>query len=175
MGEYQGPRFSVRRVAKELPEIETKEFLELDRKLGDFLEPKGNQGNMSMRVPNGFLIKRAGARMTELAGEDVSLVLETGIEVVAAGAVPSSESMLHYSIYGTDPYANLILHFHDDAMLERFEGPAIGPFPYGSVELAEAAGRIAESEKVFMIRGHGFVIIAKGGDELVERLKKWKR
>lgn len=176
MEEYKGVKFSYRLVDKERPAEELRKYLELDAKLGEYLDPIENDGNMSMRLAEGFLIKCAGARMTELTGKDVSMVV--GIEegnVVATGSVPSSEARMHHEIYNAMPEAWVVLHFHDDRMLEKFEGAAIGPFPYGSAELAEAAGKEAESRQMFMIKEHGFVLIAKDERGLWQRLMLWKK
>lgn len=172
MEKYEGVKFSYRLVEKELPKDEVREYLGLDAMLKEFLDPQENEGNMSMRLANGFLVKRAGARMTRLTENDVSMVV--GIEneeVVAAGAVPSSESKMHHEIYKAVPAARIVLHFHNDMLLERFEKPAIGPFPYGSLGLAEAAGKAAKSHNVFKIREHGFVLIAKDREELLQSMK----
>jgi ribulose-5-phosphate 4-epimerase/fuculose-1-phosphate aldolase len=174
MEEYEGPKFIFRAVDRLLPEIDVRRYLEVDSRLGQFLDPEENEGNMSMRLQEGFLIKRAGARMTRLSGDDVSWVLESDGEVLAAGAEPSSEAKMHHHIYNAVPEAMVVLHFHDDRMLERFEGAAIGPFPYGTEELAAAAGEAAKEHRMFMIKEHGFVLIAEDEEELLERMKTWK-
>ena len=97
METYEGVKFRYRLVENELPADDVKRYLKLDARLREFLDPQENEGNMSMRLAEGFLIKRAGAKMTELTEKDVSLVVgvEEG-EVVAAGAVPSSEAKMHH-------------------------------------------------------------------------------
>ncbi|MBU0532837.1 class II aldolase/adducin family protein [Candidatus Micrarchaeota archaeon] len=173
MEEYNGVKFSYRLVEGKLPEISS--YLTLDAKLRGFLNPKKNEGNMSIRVANGFLIKRTGAKMTELGKEDVSLVLEVDEDIViAVGAVPSSETRMHYEIYGALPEVSIILHFHDENLLEKFEGASVGPFSYGSKELAKAAAKMARLHGIFMIKEHGFVLIAKNEEELLEMMK-WKK
>lgn len=173
---YEGVKFRYRFVEKELPQDDVKRYLGLDARLREFLDPQENEGNMSMRLAEGFLVKRAGARMTELNKKDVSLVLgEEKGEVVAAGTVPSSEARMHHEIYKAKPTAMIILHFHNDWLLEKFEGPGIGPFPYGSLGLAEAAGKAAKSHNVFKIREHGFVLIAKEEEELLQSMRDVSR
>jgi hypothetical protein len=175
MEEYEGPKFVLTRTDRTLPEVAVKRYLELDARLREFLDPKENEGNMSMRLDEGFLVKRAGARMTELGDADVSWVLEAEEKVVAAGAEPSSEARMHHEIYKANPGAMIILHFHDDERLGTYEGPSIGPFPYGTLELAKASGEIAKTESMFMIKGHGFVMIAKDEESLLEMMRSWKR
>ena len=172
MEEYKGVKFPFDLIDGEIPEKEKQKFLELDRKLGAFINPEENEGNLSMRLTNGFLIKGAGAIMTRLSAEEVSMVISINEKVIASGAVPSSEARMHYEIYKAQPKAKIILHFHDKDLLGRFDGPSIGPFDYGTEELAVAAGKI--NEKMFMIKEHGFVIIARDEEELF-RLIRWKR
>jgi L-fuculose-phosphate aldolase len=168
MEEYKGVKFRYRIVEKELPEEQLKKYLDIDARLKEFLDPENNEGNMSLRLEKGFLIKRAGARMTELTKKSVSMIVEIEEIVIAAGAIPSSEARMHNEIYRHHPEANMILHFHDEKMLKSFQGPAIGSFPYGSKELADAAGNL--KQKMFMIKDHGFVIIAKDEEELFEMI-----
>lgn len=174
--EYVGVKFPYKLIEGEISEDDVRKYLKIDEKLGEILSPLENEGNMSMKIKEGFLIKRAGARMTELKDKDVSLVLEMKADVViATGAVPSSETRLHDEIYKSAPEARVILHFHNDKLLESFEGPSIGPFPYGTVELAKAAGEAAKSNEMFMIKEHGFILTAKNEEELLKRMKSWKR
>lgn len=174
MEEYEGVKFRLKKLEQKLPEGAVRKFLELDSKLTGFLKPGQNEGNMSMRHWNGFLIKRAGARMGSLGKDDVSCVLRVDSEVVYTGAEPSSEARMHAGIYEKAPDAGVILHFHDDERLASYEGPSIGPYEYGTLELANAAAGKAK-EKEFMIKEHGFVIIAKDENELIQRLRSWKK
>lgn len=175
MEEYEGVRFRLREIDAEIPSDAVGRFLEVDSGLRRFLSPKQNEGNMSMRFEEGFLIKRTGARMGSLAVEDISWVRSAGEEVAFSGPVPSSESRMHARIYEACPDANVILHFHDEEKLKSYPGPSIGPLGYGTMELADAAGKRAIREKEFMIKGHGFVIIAGDAEELFQRLGSWKR
>jgi ribulose-5-phosphate 4-epimerase/fuculose-1-phosphate aldolase len=175
MEEYHGVKFKSRKTDVEIPPEKVRKFLELDKLLSEFLSPEQNEGNMSMRLEQGFLIKRAGARMSCLEKNDVSWVLETGDEIVFSGAEPSSEARMHASIYNNASEAGIVLHFHDDGMLSKYKGPSIGPYEYGTAELAKAAGEMAGKRNEFMIKEHGFVIIANDVKELIERLHSWKK
>jgi ribulose-5-phosphate 4-epimerase/fuculose-1-phosphate aldolase len=175
MEEYQGVKFKLRKLEQKLPESAVRKFLELDSKLKGFLSSKQNEGNMSMKHWNGFLIKKSGAKMGSLGEGDVSCVLKAEEEVVYTGALPSSEARMHARIYEVLPEANIILHFHDDDKLASYGGPSIDSHEYGTPELAEAAARMAAKEQEFMIKEHGFVIIAKDENELIQRLHSWKK
>ncbi len=175
MEEYQGVKFKLKKIEQKLPESAVRKFLALDSRLSDFLSPEQNEGNMSMKHWNGFLIKKSGARMSALGEDDVSCVLRADQEVVYSGAVPSSEARMHARIYEKLPDANIILHFHDDEKLADYDGPSIGPYDYGTSELAQAAAQMASQKQEFMIKEHGFVIIAKDEKELIQRLISWKK
>lgn len=169
MEEYTGVKFET--VIEEGKLGDVSEFLELDKLLGKYLNPGKNEGNMSLRIGAGFLIKKAGSRMTSLAENDVVYVrkVENGT-VYAVGGTPSSESIMHYEIYEKRKDAEIILHFHDNSLLEKAEWKTVGPFAYGSIELAKAVGAASEITDKIKIEMHGFVIIAKSRDRLVKIL-----
>ena len=153
------------------PHIE--EYLAMDKKLQGHLSPKSNEGNMSMRVAEGFLIKAAGAPMTKLTKEEVSFVYAIDEEehcVKAKGKLPSSESFMHHYIYKYYPDIMMVLHFHDDRLMEKAKHlHTIGPFPYGSHDLARDAAKAKPS--VIRIIEHGFVVKARSPEELFSTLR----
>ncbi len=171
MEEYTGVKFET--VVDEGDAGDVSEFLEIDKLLGKYISPEENEGNMSMRVNDGFLVKKAGAGMTRLSENDVVLVkkIESG-KVHAVGGTPSSESIMHYEIYKRRKDADIILHFHDDELMEKVRWEKVGPFPYGSMELAEAVGKTSENTDRIKIAGHGLIIIAKNKDELLKILEE---
>jgi len=172
MEEYSGVKFEYSIVEGKIPENRIMEYLELDRTLKKFLDTEKNEGNMSMRIKGGFLIKRTGAKMTDLNKGDISMV--TGIEdekIIAIGQAPSSEARMHDGIYRTNPEVRVILHFHNDEILDKISCSAIGPFPYGTTELANAAAECSIKHKFFKINKHGFVIVAKNSEELLNKLE----
>ncbi|MDD5339790.1 MAG: class II aldolase/adducin family protein [Candidatus ainarchaeum sp.] len=165
---YAGVKFEV----KALPgRVGSAELLEADRLVARFMQVSGGEGNISVRKGGGFLIKRTGARMTKLMEEDVVFVKKIAGGVVhAVGGTPSSESRMHWEIYRARKDANVILHFHDDRRLGEKFGAEIGPFPYGTAELAEAAGAASRNSDRIKIIGHGFVVVAKGLEDLAALL-----
>lgn len=166
MEEYAGVKFGTRIEGGSVGNVSA--FLELDKALGEYLKPEENEGNMSMRTADGFLIKRAGVKMTLLRSEDVVLVKKIEKNIVhAVGGTPSSESIMHDEIYRKRKDAGIILHFHDDKLLGKTGWRKIGHFPYGSMELAEAVADAAGKTDRIEIEGHGFVVIAKNGKELL--------
>jgi len=168
---YIGVKFKTRIEKGKIRNVS--EFLKVDRTLARYINPKENEGNMSIRVRGGFLIKKSGARMTSLKKSDVVLVRKVkGNVVCAVGGIPSSESLMHYKIYKKRKDANLVLHFHDDLLLKKLDWPAVGPFPYGSKELANAVAKLSVKSNKIKIKGHGLVIIAGSREELVKILEE---
>ncbi len=172
MEEYKGVKFRFELRDEDMPEEKVQLYLQLDKSLAKHIIPGKNEGNMSMRIPEGFLIKRAGAQMTELEPDDVLLIesVDGGIVHAVGKRPPSSETRMHNEIYRrTD--AKVILHFHDDELLARIEGESVDELPYGTQELAEAVGKAAERNKIVILRGHGIVIHAKDRNELLSTLE----
>lgn len=160
MEEYGGVKFKVNALPGSVQGAGG--LLEADRLVARFVRTEGGEGNLSVRKGSGFLIKRSGAQMTKLREEDVVFVQKIdGGTVHAIGGTPSSESRMHWAIYKNRKDANVILHFHDDKRLGEKFGVEIGPFPYGTSELAEAAGKASRRSDLIKIKGHGFVVIAK--------------
>jgi ribulose-5-phosphate 4-epimerase/fuculose-1-phosphate aldolase len=172
MEKYRGVKFEM--VEEQFP-IDKKDrlkFLAVDKVLKKFLKTKKNEGNLSIKTKNGFLIKRAGGQMTKLTKNDVILVRKiSGRKVFCSGGMPSSESRMHYEIYKNTPAAKIILHFHRDELLGKLPLARVGPFSYGSTALAKAAGRVSKKYSLFEILRHGFVIVGKSKNEIFEVLK----
>jgi len=172
--EYEGVKFKLVIGNGTVPKIYIEEYLKLDKELSKFMQPNENDGNMSMKTGDGFLIKRAGEQMTMLGQEDVISVRKIdGDLVYAIGGEPSSEAMMHNEIYRNSKDTNIILHFHDDKLLKKIKGENVKEFPYGTQELAIAVGKAAtKKSKVILMKGHGLVIRANDSIELINMLKK---
>lgn len=173
MENYNGIKFQVIVVDGGIASDLLQQYLDLDKKLSEFLNPEQNQGNLSVFVPNGFLIKRAGARMTRLQKKDVILVTKIiGDKVYAVGGEPSSESLLHNVIYNQCPNTKLILHFHSNEIMRNVKGEKVEELPYGTSELAVEVGKAALKNNLIILKNHGIVVHAKNEQELFIILKK---
>jgi hypothetical protein len=154
-------------------DAQVEEYLSIDAKLRNYLSPKSNEGNMSMRAAGSFLIKAAGAEMTRLTKEDVSFAYDIDEEeyaLKAKGKTPSSESFMHYYIYKFYPEINIVLHFHDEHLMEKAKHlPSVGPFPYGSHDLAREAAKAKAA--VVKIIEHGFLAKARNPQDLFSILR----
>lgn len=134
-------------------------------------------GNLSLRVPGGFVVTAAGAWLDALGPDDL-------VEVADGAPVPgaaSSEWQVHAAAYRARPDAGAVLHLHPptavllDALGERirlvttdhaFYVGAVASTPYlppGSAAVAEAAGAALAGADVVLLRRHGCVVV--GADE----------
>ncbi len=172
MEEYKGVKFTV--VLAE-GTVDGSEMIALDKELTRFIKTLGNEGNTSIRKEEGFLIKRAGARMTALKNEDVVFVTKVdGNTVYAIGGTPSSESLMHKEIYEKRKDVNVIFHFHDNDLLKKETMNEVGPFDYGSPELAKSVGEAVLKWDFVKVREHGFVIVALDKEELISKLEMFQ-
>jgi ribulose-5-phosphate 4-epimerase/fuculose-1-phosphate aldolase len=141
------------------------------RKLAEAgLAPSGSDwaaGNLSFRHGDGFVITAAGANLKDIQEGEFTEVLEAdplGPGVVARGPQePSSESLMHGSIYVRRPDVKAVFHGHD-ALILRY-GKQLGlpttdrVQPYGTPALAEEVGQMLAQHKFLIIREHGFLAL----------------
>lgn len=145
-------------------------------RIGKELAAKGfcpeNCGNLSFRVPGGFVITPVCAALGNLTPGDFVLVKEVDIvtkRVVCAGKVkPSSESMMHKMIYDARPDIQVILHAH--ALDLKNAITTKKAYPYGTLEFAQSAVEILKDHDLVILKGHGFVSVGKTTAEAFERI-----
>lgn len=107
-------------------------------------------GNISVRSGKGFIISgSATGDKRVLAPEDYAEVLEVDIErnfLRYIGRIrPSSESMTHAAIYGSNLAANAVIHVHNMEFWKKMLGkiPTTSrSVPYGTPEMARELERI---------------------------------
>jgi len=133
-------------------------------------------GNVSARVPGGFVITPAGLPYADLTPElVVGLALDATSE--PAGLRPSSEWRLHAAIYSARPDAAAIVHTHSpQATALACAGRGIPAFHYmialaggeircaryatfGTAELAASAVAGLEGRRAALLANHGVVAI----------------
>lgn len=173
MEEYKGVKFTA--VLSE-GMFDCAEMLGIDRKLSEFIKTTGNEGNFSIRKNEGFLIKRAGAKMTTLTEADIVYVEKVdGNTVYAIGKTPSSESLMHHAVYQTRKDVNVIFHFHDNDLLKKKTDFEVGPFDYGSPELAKSVSEILLKGDFVKVKEHGFVLVGKDVKDLFNKMNLFLR
>jgi ribulose-5-phosphate 4-epimerase/fuculose-1-phosphate aldolase len=143
--------------------------------------PGGSYGNLSFRIKpgeNNFIITGTSIGLKENLSDD-SFVRVTGFDlekkiIFAEGRrFPSSESMLHHSIYNARPYVQAIFHGHAKEFLSNATNlncPETATVePYGSIELVNSVLAILGYQNFFIIKNHGFVSVGNSMKETGER------
>jgi L-fuculose-phosphate aldolase len=145
----------------------------------------GTSGNLSIRVPGGFLITPTGVSYGSMDPAD-TVFLTTRGDPTGDRLEPSSEWPLHTAIYSDRPDAGAIVHLHSPhatgiACL-RMEIPAFHYMvavaggntircaryeTYGTVELALAAVEALEDRRACLLANHGQIAIGPSLDEAV--------
>jgi ribulose-5-phosphate 4-epimerase/fuculose-1-phosphate aldolase len=160
----------------------TDQLVSAGRRVGAKQLTWGTAGNISARVPGGFVISASGARLDELTPDRLlTCALEGDLP---AGC--SVESSMHRGVYRARPDVNAVLHssaFHTTLVacsaieletaastdteyyLQRLARlPFLAP---GSPELAEAVAEAAAAHDVMLLANHGSVAIAADVDAAV--------
>ncbi|MEJ2482842.1 MAG: GNAT family N-acetyltransferase [Gemmatimonadota bacterium] len=145
----------------------------------------GNSGNLSIRVPGGFLITPSGVPFETLGPSDTVLLGPTG-EIPGDRLRPSTEWPLHAAIYADRTEAVAIVHVHSPhataiACLRR-EIPAFHYLvaaaggdsircskyeTFGTEELALAALEALEDRRACLLANHGQVALGTSLEDAV--------
>lgn len=145
------------------------------------VEGGASAGNLSFRIPAGFVITptrsrlKGGMRWDEFVEVVRADWLHWEIHYHGSGA-PSSDSFLHERVYALRPDVNAVFHGHDDRILEAAD--ALGRLlPINVTAEAGIFGTRLDAESTardvglgnFTIRkGHGFLAVGRTLDEAGE-------
>ncbi|PYE54586.1 3-oxo-tetronate 4-phosphate decarboxylase [Deinococcus yavapaiensis] len=136
----------------------------------------GSSGNLSVRLPDGFLCTPTNASLGSLDPRRLSKLDEGGAHV--SGDPPTKETFLHLAMYGQRPDANAVVHLHSPFAVavscladldERSVLPPITPYfvmrvgklplvEYvrpGDPKLGEAVANVARSHACVLLANHG--------------------
>lgn len=145
----------------------------------------GSFGNLSFRdTGTSFIITGSGVRFGDEWAENpfvrvVSCDMEK-FEVYAEGLRdPSSESLLHDTIYRHRPEVNAVFHGHSRPILTCAGRLGLvqtrSEEPYGSASLARSIREVLDGGSFIVIRGHGFVSLGttmkEAGELALEKLE----
>jgi L-fuculose-phosphate aldolase len=140
----------------------------------------GNEGNLSMRLPNNqILCTPTGVSKGDLVPEELSVVTNQG-ELILGPLRPSSELKMHLEVYRRRPDIQAVVHAHPKYTLtlaiaqqplpvaiypeaELFLGeiPLIAYSPLGSEALAMSLGEaIVEDTSAILMGNHGATTFA---------------
>ncbi len=139
----------------------------------------GSFGNLSVFVPEAkvMVISPSGLDYDRVSPQDVSVVTMDGV-VLDGARKPSSEADLHRVFYQNDPTVGAVVHTHSTyatlmaclgkslepihyliAYAGAMEVPCIPYYPFGTMELAQAAYEGMGKGRALLLGGHGLVCV----------------
>lgn len=192
--DYVGIKFKVDFLSKKPPEMNSnlKKLIHYCQLFDKFnLAPPyqgGSAGNLSFRKAIGekeFIITgtKIGLK-SELTPEKFVLVKDVDIDqkiVKVIGMVePSSESILHWSIYNARPEINSVFHGHSEMLLSVSQklqwAETQRIVPYGSLDLVDEVISVLHKNNFIIIKEHGFLSMGKNireaGDIAFKKLQE---
>ena len=140
-----------------------------------------SHGNLSFRISpgeNAFIITGSQIGLQKELSDDCFVkVMDCDFKkkiVHAAGTrEPSSESMLHYSIYRERNDVNAIFHGHSESILmiaQRLNiQQTLKEEPYGSIELVRSVMDILKQNYFIVMKNHGFLSLGKNMNDAMDR------
>ena len=177
MEEYSGVKFQVIFQEKSItnaPQIDKlKNWGKQLSKLGFIPHYKNEQepdrlssaGNLSFRMNKEFVITASYSDLSNLRDEDFIHI--KGVDLrqkkiwVNGKREPSSETMLHYSIYQKRNDINAIFHGHSTKLLNNCKRlglkSTLYEAQYGSLELVNSVLEVLEDANFLIIKNHGFL------------------
>lgn len=122
-------------------------------------------GNLSFRHNNGFIITASYSNLANLQDEDLVDVIQVDLEQkkiwVNGTKEPSSETMLHNTIYQKRNDINAIFHGHSQRLLENYKKlglkSTVYSAPYGSIMLVNSVVEVLDNENFLIMIDHGFL------------------
>lgn len=137
-----------------------------DRKLAR-PHKRGSFGNLSFRDSgDSFVITGSGVRFSDEWVDNPfvkvnSCDLEKMLVYAEGTRDPSSESLMHYSVYRARPDVGAVFHGHSREILYRAEElgltQTITEEPYGSASLARSIIEVLDEKYLIVLKGHGFL------------------
>lgn len=133
----------------------------------------GSSGNLSFRTnsfSNKFIITASHTALNNsMHKNDFSEVVFCSIEnntVHAKGKKePSSETLMHYLIYKTNPEINAIFHGHSTDIMKIAKQHGFPEtkkeYDYGTVDLAKEVVNTLKNHNFVIIKNHGFISVGK--------------
>jgi 3-dehydro-4-phosphotetronate decarboxylase len=148
----------------------------------------GTSGNLSVRVPGGFLVTPTNSCLGRLEAQNLSLMDENWQWL--NGHKPTKEIALHRVMYETRPSSNAVVHLHSThaTALSLLDGidpddalPAITPYavmrlgkvsvvpytPPGSDEVIHHIAALKGRSKAILLGNHGPVVADKSLDDAI--------
>ena len=142
----------------------------------------GSYGNLSFRIKKGsnqFIITGTKIGLKDCLADNcfvrVSKVdLKKGIVYSHGIKNPSSESMLHFSMYKARPEINAIFHGHSKEILRNARKLCLPVTmkkePYGTLKLVKSVLDSLGDNNLIIMKGHGFLSLGKTMQKAGENL-----
>ena len=148
----------------------------------------GSSGNISVRLPDGFLVTPTNSCLGRLDPDRISKLTWDG--ELLAGDKPSKEAFLHRSVYDVRDSENAIVHLHsthsvavscmqdidEDNVLPAITAyyvmrigklPLVPYFAPGDVKLADAVEQTAKHSRAVLLANHGPVVAGANLDAAI--------
>lgn len=144
-------------------ELYVNEFIESGHLIGQSGLAIGSGGNTSIKVPGGMLITSTGSVLSDLKKEDIIFVINATDKFVyfIGDKKPSSEALIHWSIYLKRPDIKAIAHVNvgPKDKIKIFTSPK--ELPYGTDLLAKKTASILKQNDTMMMANHGVVAVSR--------------
>lgn len=135
---------------------------------------RGTAGCLGIRIPEGVLVTRTGAKVGELSRDDLTLVTKRENDAVywAGKSPPSSETPMFLELFEHFPTIQAVIHGH---CTEITYSPFANRYKtddylsYGSFGEAEKLYSILEKNKIAIMRLHGEVAIGSSFNDILCR------
>ena len=199
MEQYQGIKFNVRFLDERVLDYPIqKELIGWGEKLSKlgciptYPNPENpviisSAGNLSARIGDRFIITAAGSNLGVLTKKDFIEIINIDIHSrqidVNGTEEPSSETMLHYSIYQKRNDVQVIFHGHNQQLLVHCKNLGLRStkefHPYGTLELMESVCEVlGKDDTILIMKDHGFLSFGKtcqqAGENIIQVLSEIK-
>jgi len=190
---YDGVKFTTIFAGSEIPHhsklVELKKWCRIFHAIN--LAPPysgGSYGNLSFRIERGninFIITGTQIGMKDDLSDDkfveiTDCDLSKKSVTVKGTREPSSETMLHFSVYRKFPNVNAVFHGHSPELIAesmKLDIPTTKEKQeYGTVALVKSVIKIIEHNNIIIMKDHGFIAVGKNmketGNLVLECLEK---
>lgn len=153
----------------------------------------GSAGNISVRIPDGWLMTPTNVSLGRLDPARLAKVDRDG--TLLSGDAPTKESVLHRAMYGERPDAGAVVHLHSTysvavSCLDGIDStnvlppitayyvmrvgrlPLVPYHPPGDRDLAEAVRRLAGRHHAVLLANHGPVVAGTSLDAAANAIEE---
>ncbi len=143
----------------------------------------GDHGNLSCRTRDGILITARATSKASLTSHDLVVIRRADNAggrptLRCLGArLPSTDAWMHWQLYADHSTIHAIIHGHDAAVLRHAEALGLQATRtsglVNSPELIEEVRQLAQHDRYFLTRDHGFLALGTSVDDATTLLWSW--